>query len=502
MSPHLAAPEAAFMIAAMGIACAAAKGSAAPSSAAAVRPAAHAAAAKDAARARAEEAPAVPPTLIARATLGALSASKWRLPSGLELVLLPDPTATSVCYMTWYRVGSRNEDEAAGETGLAHLFEHLMFTQTANEPEGEFDRTIEQVGGNANAMTYYDFTAYVDEVPPGELAVAVRLEADRMLNLDLRKRQVDNERDVVAEERLASVEDSVDGTLDELMYKQAFKTHPYHWPVIGWMKDIKAITRERAVAFYKRFYAPNNAVVVVAGRFEEQAALDLCARAYGGLAPSTTLPPDQARPERAPAAELRTTLVRPVPADRLVVGFRAPGLGDADRAAYDVTNEILTGGPSSRLYRRLVVDEALASSVEGDVAQTKDPGLYALWVQMTKGHVAEQAERRVLEAAADLAARPVSAAELGKAKARLETELWQKLGSSHGRAELLGQFEVAAGDFRRLFARAAEYAAVTAADVQRIAAGYLASGARSVVIARPGGGAQQKAGRPARKAGS
>jgi zinc protease len=428
---------------------------------------------------------AAAPELVTRASLGGLAASKWRLGNGLELVLLPDPSATSVSYMTWFRVGSRNENEAAGETGLAHLFEHLMFTQTRDHDLGEFDHAMEAAGANANAMTYYDFTAYVDDLPPAQLELVARLEAARMVNLDLRKRQVENERDVVIEERLSAVEDSVDGTLDELMYKQAFKTHPYRWPVIGWMKDIKAITQERAVAFYRRFYAPNNAIVVITGAIDEHAAVGVVAGAYGALAPSRSLPADDAKPERAPAVEVRATVSRPVPADRFVVGFPAPGLGDADRAAFEVANEILTGGPSSRLYRRLVVDKPLASSVRGDVAPTKDPGLGAVWVQMTKGHAAEDAERIIVEAAADLAARPVSPAELGKAQARLETALLKQLGSSHGRAELLGEFEIATGDFRRLFARAAEYAHVTADDVRRVAAAYLASGARSVVIARP-----------------
>ncbi|HXI59287.1 MAG TPA: insulinase family protein, partial [Polyangia bacterium] len=147
--------------------------------------------------------------LVATATLGALTATKWRLGNGLELILLPDPAATSISYMTWFRVGSRHEDEPAGQTGLAHLFEHLMFTQTRNQKAGAFDAFIEEAGGSANAMTYYDFTAYMDDVPPDGLAMAVQLEADRMVNLDLRKKQVDTERDVVIEERLSSVEDSV-----------------------------------------------------------------------------------------------------------------------------------------------------------------------------------------------------------------------------------------------------------------------------------------------------
>jgi zinc protease len=423
-------------------------------------------------------------TLLARAPLGPLSVGKWQLPNGLTVVLAPDPMATSVSYMTWYRVGSRDEDEAAGETGLAHLFEHLMFTQTKNHPVGEFDRAIEAAGGNSNAMTYYDFTAYMNDVPPSEVGVAAHLEADRMVNLDLRKRQVDNERDVVVEERLSSVEDSVDGVLDEIMYKQAFKTHPYRWPVIGWMKDIKAVTPEKAVAFYRRFYAPDNAVVVVAGRCDEAATLDLITKVYGGIPAQAGTARRECEPERAPAAEVRSIVERPVPADRVAIGFPAPGLGDADRAAYEIAAEILAGGPSSRLQRELIVDKAIASSVHGDVAPTKDPGLYGLWIQMTKGHAAEAAEARVLAAVADLAARAVAERELAAAKARVETEFWRDLASSHGRSERLGEFEIATGDFRRAFARGEELAAVTASDVQRVVTKYLAGGARSVVIAR------------------
>jgi zinc protease len=432
--------------------------------------------------------PGAPPIEVAHAPLGVLTATKWRLENGLEIVLLPDPSATSISYMTWFRVGSRNEDIVAAESGLAHLFEHLMFTQTKTTAANEFDRAMETAGGSSNAMTYYDFTAYVDDLPPGELPLAARLEADRMVNLDLRKRQVETERDVVAEERLASVEDSVDGILEEVMYQQAFKIHPYRWPIIGSMKDIKAITREKAVAFYRKFYAPNHAILVIAGKIDDAAALAEVATAYGSIPAGPALPPDDTRPERAPASLVRATLTRPVPADRLVLGFPAPGLGDADRAAYEIANELLAGGPSCRLAKKLVVDSQWASSVHGDVAPTRDPGLYAIWIQMAKGHTAEEAERVVVDAVSELASHPVGAAELAKAAARLESAFWQQLGSSHGRAEALGEFEIGAGDFRRLFTRGDEYARVTPADVRRVAAEYLATGARSVVIARPGGG--------------
>ena len=177
-----------------------------------------------------------------------------------------------------------------------------------------------------------------------------------------------------------------------------------------------------------------------------------------------------------------------MPADRLVIGFPAPGLGDADRAAYEIANELLAGGPSARLTKTLVVDKEWASSVHGDIAPTRDPGLYALWIQMTRGHTAAQAEAVVAAAVAELAQKPVPAPELARAAARLETAFWRRLASSHGRAEALGEFEIATGDFRRLFGRGGEYARVTPDDVRRVAAQYLATGARSVVVARPKGG--------------
>jgi zinc protease len=178
-------------------------------------------------------------------------------------------------------------------------------------------------------------------------------------------------------------------------------------------------------------------------------------------------------------------MTRPVPADRLVIGFPAPALGDRDRVAYEVAAEILGGGPSSRLYRTLVVDKEWASSVRVDVTPTRDPSLTAVWAQMTKGHPSEQAEKVIMDAVAALAARAVPAPELAAAIARLETEFWHGLSSSHGRAEALGEFETAGGGFQNLFARASAYQAVTAEDVKRIAAAYLATGARSVVVVRP-----------------
>src|SRR6185436_3008130 len=379
------------------------------------------------------KAAANPPALVNRAQLGSVSVSKYRLGNGLEVILAPDPGATSVAYTTWYRVGSRHENAAAGETGLAHLFEHLMFTQTksAKEP-GDFDRRMEEVGGNVNAMTSYDFTAYTDDMPPDALPLAITMEADRMVNLALTKQQVETEREVVVEERLSSVEDSVEGLLDEMMHLQTFKTHPYRFPIIGLMKDIKAVTTDKALAFYRTYYAPNNAVVVVAGKLDEAATLDRIAKAYGGLG-SSKPPVETAKPEKTPQAAVRGEVERPVPADRFVLGLPAPALAHADRAAYELLAEILAGGPSSRLYRRLVIEDEIASSVVGDVPTTRDPSIYALWVQMTKGHTAAEAEAVIEPELLRLGCAAVSAGELDKARAQLETAFWRGLTSSEGR---------------------------------------------------------------------
>ena len=206
---------------------------------------------------------------------------------------------------------------------------------------------------------------------------------------------------------------------------------------------------------------------------------------YGPLRPSATLPTDRGVREQAPARVVRKEIIRPVPADRLAVGYRAPALADADRGAYEVLAAILAGGPASRLHKRLVVTDEVASSVSGSVPATKDPGLYALWVQMKKGHGATKAEAVVEAEITRMATEPVPGEELDRAKSQLETAFWHGLDSSEGRAEQLGAYEVVAGDFRRLLARAHEYRAVTAADVRRVADGYLRAAGRSIVVARP-----------------
>jgi zinc protease len=415
---------------------------------------------------------------------GGLTAKQFRLDNGLKVILLRDPAAPVFAYQTWFAVGSRHERE--GTTGIAHLFEHLMFNQTESHPPGELDRLIETAGGDTNAATWVDWTYYRDNLPRAELPLVVGLEADRMAHLVLGDTQVESEREVVANERRFRVEDDVDGFLNEEIYKLAFTVHPYHWPTIGWMRDIESITIDDCRAFYRTYYAPNNATVVLVGDVDEDEALTLIQKGYGAIA-AQTIPPDRAAPEPEQREERRATYQKPTSADKLRMGYKSPPLGHADYAVLEVVSEILFGGNSSRLHRRLVVEGEIAASAHASTAPFRDPGLYEIAVSLQRGHSAKEAEAIVDEELERLGREPLAPHELDTAKTRLLTHFMRELRPQSGKAEALGHYETTVGDYRKLFAVADGYRAVTAADVERVARRYLVPSRRTVVIGVPSG---------------
>src|ERR1700689_3621508 len=211
-------------------------------------------------------------------------ARRYRLGNGLGLIAAVDRRAPIVALQTWYRVGSRHE--RAGATGMAHLFEHLMFGQTEKLPPGEFDRLVERTGGESNAATWVDWTYYKLSLPARDLAPGIRLEAGRLQHLVLEHDPVESERDVVTNERRERVEDDVDGWLDEQLMAHAFTVHPYRWPTIGWMEDIRALALPDIRSFYRTWYAPNNATIVCVGDFDETELRALVEQHYGAIAPA------------------------------------------------------------------------------------------------------------------------------------------------------------------------------------------------------------------------
>ena len=220
---------------------------------------------------------------------------RWRLDNGLTVLVLVDASAPVASYHTWFNVGSRHEKP--GKTGLAHLFEHLMFNETENLKAGTFDRKLEENGAETNAATWVDWTYYYESLPADRVKLAVKLEAERMARLVLREPQVASEKEVVANERRYRVDDDVEGAANELLYKTAFAEHPYGWPTIGWMEDIQGFTPEDCVAFYRTYYAPNNATVVVVGRRARARPAARHPRRVRRASPRQPIPPEDIVPE-------------------------------------------------------------------------------------------------------------------------------------------------------------------------------------------------------------
>jgi zinc protease len=412
---------------------------------------------------------------------GERAINRYVLENGLKLLLLRDASAPVVSYHTWFGVGSRHE--TPGKTGLAHLFEHLMFNETENLPKGEFDRTLEGAGGEVNAATWVDWTMYYENVPSSELGLVVRLEAERMQHLVLREPQVQSEKEVVANERRYRVDDDVEGAVNELLYKTAYTVHPYQWPTIGWMADIEGFTTKDCEEFYSTYYAPNNAIIAVVGDFDEAALLDLVHSHYGKI-PGAELPKHEFTREPEQQTERKVEIEKPTPTEKLSVGYKAPALGEHSFAALTVLNEVLFGGKSSRLYRALISEGELAGEARGSIAPSRDPGLYEIWVSLREERTAEDALAVVDAQLNAVIAEGVAESELEKAKNRLELGFLHGMETASGKAEQIGFYETVLGDAGRIFAQLDAYRAVTGSEVRAIADKLLKPSRRTTIFVR------------------
>lgn len=409
----------------------------------------------------------------------ALTLRRFRLGNGLTLLTLIDRTAPTVSYHTWFRVGSRHE--RPGKTGLAHLFEHLMFGATRNRPLGEFDRLMERAGAEANAATWTDWTFYYENAPRSALPLLIDLEADRMANLVLRTPQVGSEKEVVANERKLRVEDDVEGKAVELLYSNAFRRHPYQWPTIGRMEDIRGFTVRDCRSFYRAHYAPNNATIVIAGDFDERRALSLVQKSYGNL-PRARRPAEQARArEPAQRTERVVILAAPTPTPKLLVGYHAPPFFHRHTAALVVANEVLFGGRSSRLHRLLCVDKEIALSVRGSISPFVDPGLYEMWIAVRDGARVDSALTLLDKEITRLGSRGPTQRELEKAINQLELSFLHTMETAGGKAEQIGFHETVMNDGAAVFDRLASYRAVRSEDVKRAVSKYLRASRRTRV---------------------
>ncbi len=411
-----------------------------------------------------------------------LSIEQFRLENGLSVLVVVDPSAPVVAYQTWFRVGSRHEKP--GKTGLAHLFEHLMFNEIDGAPTGAFDLTMESIGAENNASTWLDFTQYQETFPKAGLETVVRLEAARMSRLVLKKPQVESEKEVVANERRYRVDDDVEGTADEVLWATAFERHTYHHPTIGSMQDIQAFSTEDCEAFYRTYYSPNNATVVVVGDVKPSRLLSLLADAYGHLPPAE-LPLEDVLPEAPQSSERRVDLTLPTASVKVTLGYKCPALGDVDHPPLSLLADILGGGRASRLFGRLVRDDELASDVRVQVGPHRDPSLFEVFAAAREGRTADQLIAAIDEELERLVHEPPSPDELERTIARTELSLYSGLETADGKASSIGFYATVLDRPAAAFEKLEQLRAVTRSDLLRVARRYLVKDSRTVVTTIP-----------------
>jgi zinc protease len=407
-----------------------------------------------------------------------------RLPNGLTVLTLVDPSTPAVSFQMWVRVGSKDE---ARFTGLAHLFEHMMFRGTDRIPPEAHERLISARGGEVNAYTTDDVTVFHSDIAPDSLPLVIELEAERVAHLKITDEVLDSERQVVLEERRLRTEDSPQGRTFEVLLALTFMAHPYRVPTIGWRSDVEVVTAEVCRKFFDTYYAPNNIVIAVAGSFDADDTLARIQRAFGGLEPVKDIPrnPTQEPEQRG---ERRAVLHLDVRSPILAAAWHAPKTGHPDGPALDVASGILSGGRSSRLYRRLVYREQQALAAQGAYWELQEAGIFYAFAMVRPDGQIDRVEHGFFDEIARLRDEPVSAAELARAKRQIEVGLIARSNTAHALASRIAEDYVDFGRIRPLEERLAAYRAVTAADVQRVARTYLLDDQRSVihVVAPPG----------------
>jgi zinc protease len=415
-----------------------------------------------------------------------------RLDNGFTVLTLEDRTTPVVSLQLWVRVGSRDETRY---TGLAHLFEHLMFKGSKHVGPEAHARLIQARGGQVNAFTTNDFTVYFDDVTPETLPLAIALEGERIANLEVSDETFAREREVVLEERRLRSEDDPDGRAFEALMALAFSAHPYRTPVIGWRSDVEAATAEVALDFFRTFYVPNNMWLVIVGDFDTEQTLARVRDAFGGLAPVEPIPRNPTR-EPVQRGERRQLVHVDVRSQILAGAWHAPAAGHPDAEALDVASQILSGGRSSRLYRKLVAEGQKALGAEGAYWELADAGLFYAFASVRPDAKVEEVEKLFLAEIARLRDELVSPRELEKAKRQLEVGLVNGLATNHALASRIAQETLLFGRVRPLEARLAAISRVTAADVQRVVRAHLVDENRSIVHVKPAA-AKPAAGKPA-----
>ena len=347
-------------------------------------------------------------------------ATEFKLANGMEVVVIPDHRAPVVTHMVWYKIGAA--DETPGVSGIAHFLEHLMFKSTDKIPMGEFSKIVSKLGGQDNAFTGHDATAYHQRVAKDRLPTVMSMEADRMVNLRLTEKEVLTERDVILEERRSRIDNNPGAVLDEQMNAALYLSHPYKIPVIGWEHEMAKLSPADAMAFYKRNYAPNNAILVVAGDVTPDEVRKMAEDTYGKVAPNPAVGGPRLRPRDPPQRAARRVKLEDPRAGKPSLSryYQAPSYTTAkpgEAEALDILMKITAEGSTSRLYKRVVVENKLASTVSGNYSGSgMDYGTLSIQAVAADGQSLEALETGIDAVIAEIKDKGVTPAELDRAK--------------------------------------------------------------------------------------
>ena len=411
------------------------------------------------------------------APLEAAQVQEHVLDNGLKVLLLEDHKSPAVTFQVWYRVGARNEKD--GKSGLAHFLEHMMFKGTPTTEPEEYSRIIAKNGGRTNAFTSSDVTVYFATMSREKIGIELELEADRMANALLGDKYFEPEKKVIQEERRMRTEDNPASALGEVASAVAYTVHPYRRPVVGWMQDILNLTRQDLVDFYKLYYAPNNAFIVMVGDFSVEEMLPKIQAAFGKI-PRGAEPPKVNVDEPEQRGERRVLFKKEAELPFVLNFYHAPNLKSPDSFALDLLTVVLAGGKSSRLYHDLVYQKRLVRGVDADYSGISiDPAGLSIYAQLLPGTEPAIVEREIDRGLEKVKSELISARELQKAKNQVEAAFVFAQDSIFGQAMKIGYYE-AVGGWRQMDGYLDGIRKVTRADIRRVARQYLVPDRRTV----------------------
>ncbi len=416
-----------------------------------------------------------------------LTFTDTKLKNGLRVIISEDHSAPVFSIAVNYNVGSR--DERQGRTGFAHLFEHMMFKGSQNVGSGEHFMLVFNNGGSMNGSTNKDRTNYYDQLPANQLDLALFLEADRMRSLDITKENLDNQRNAVQEERRLGVDNQPYGKTYEAIDALAYDNPAYKHSVIGSMADLNAASVQDVASFFSTYYAPNNAVLAIVGDVDATQALDKIRARFESI-PSKPAPPKVDMTEPPQTSERRETIDDSMARQaRVDIVYKTPPERDPDQDALDVLASILGTGRSSRLYENVVRQKQLATNATVFNDSRRGPGLFHFTAMVVPGKNPADVEQAISEQIEAVKNGPIADWEMEKARNTAQRQLAQQMQTSLFRAIMLTEFTLAFDDPGRINTQAERIAAVTAADVQRVAKKYLMPQDRSVITTLPKTGA-------------